>query len=205
MKQDILKFLQKLQQNQHLNTTPALLEAAPYKKIQTTNINSKISAVLLPIIFYENKWQLLMIIRPEYDGHHSGQIAFPGGKVEPQDKSTKETALRETFEEVGISPQNIQIINQLTEIYIPVSNYLIHPYVGITENFNHEKLVLDPLEVDNVIYIPIDWLLSAKLQKTQVTTSGNIKLNVPAFKFNNHIIWGASCMMLNELKFILSV
>ena len=109
MKQDITKYLNRLSQENNAISLIAHKEAAPYRKTQANYSNPKISAVLVPLVFHQNQWQIIMIIRPKYDGHHSGQIAFPGGKAEPQDRSTKETALRETHEEIGLSPSIFQI------------------------------------------------------------------------------------------------
>ncbi len=199
----MLELLRKLPEKPLIDTTPALLEAAPYKTIQTQYANPKLSAVLIPLVYHRSEWQIIMIIRPEYDGHHSGQIAFPGGKVEPDDASTKAAALRETHEEIGLSNETLTVSTRLTEIYIPTSRYLIHPYVGYSANLSGVELTLDKTEVEDVIFLPVRWLLNTPLTPTPVTASNNTRLKAPAFVYHNHIIWGASCMMLNELKFLL--
>ena len=96
-------------------------------------VDYRLSAVLLLLFPYKDDIYFVLTERQDYDGKHAGQISFPGGKAEPFDKNTAETALRETQEEIGVLPTAITILGRLTEVYIPVSNFLIHPYVGYTE------------------------------------------------------------------------
>ena len=90
-------------------------------------------------LFYPDKRQqtkLVLILRNTYNGVHSGQIGFPGGKFQPNDVSLEKTAIRETSEEIGIPEQSIEIIKQLTEVYIPPSNFYVQPFLGIIKDTN---------------------------------------------------------------------
>jgi len=120
--------------------------------------NPRIAAVLM--LFYPKKDQthLVLILRNSYEGIHSAQIGFPGGKYEQEDEDLIFTALRETHEEIGIDPKRIEIVKSFTKLYIPPSNFLVHPFLGISK----EELifVVDPVEVAAVIELPLSVFLS---------------------------------------------
>jgi 8-oxo-dGTP pyrophosphatase MutT (NUDIX family) len=155
-------------------------------------------------LLYPKKGQthLVLIQRNSYEGVHSAQIAFPGGKYETPDVTFEKTALRETQEEIGIHPNNIEIIMPFTHLYIPPSNFMVYPFLGICK----EEIVFVPdnNEVVNVIELPLnDFLNDDLVVKTIMTTSYAEKIEIPAFKINEHIVWGATAMMLSELKEVL--
>jgi len=156
-------------------------------------------------LFYPDKQQqtkLVLILRNTYNGVHSAQIGFPGGKFESRDTSLEKTAIRETSEEIGIPEQNIEVIKQLTEVYIPPSNFYVQPFLGIIRNtptFNKQDN-----EVEEVIEVLLRHFISdANVINTSVETSYNIKVEVPAYRLNGHIVWGATAMMLSEIKDLL--
>lgn len=156
-------------------------------------------------LFYPDKQQqtrLVLILRNTYNGVHSAQIGFPGGKFEPNDVSLKKTAIRETSEEIGIPEQSIEIIKQLTEVYIPPSNFYVQPFLGIikeTPTFNKQDD-----EVEEIIEVLLNHLFNdANVISTSVETSYHIEVEVPAYKLNGHKVWGATAMMLNEIKDLL--
>ena len=156
-------------------------------------------------LFYPDKQQqtkLVLILRNTYNGVHSGQIGFPGGKFQPNDVSLEKTAIRETSEEIGIPEQSIEIIKQLTEVYIPPSNFYVQPFLGIikdTPTFNKQDD-----EVEEIIEVLLNHLFNeVNVINTSVETSYKIKVEVPAYKLNGHIVWGATAMMLSEIKDLL--
>lgn len=160
------------------------------------------SSVLVLLYPYRNSTGLVLMQRPEYRGVHGGQISLPGGKREDTDESLVFTALREAREEIGVDPARIQILGQLTEMYIPPSNFLVTPVVG----FQHQRpeFKADPTEVAGIIEITLDELLDARnLKRTKMKLSIGLTMQVPTFTIGNTVIWGATAMMLNELKEIL--
>lgn len=166
-------------------------------------INVRQSAVSL-ILFKKNKeLHFLLIQRSEYKGVHSKQISFPGGKTEPEDRCDKETALRETKEEVGIDEKALSYLGKLTNVYIPVSNFEVHPHVF----YMHHKQTFekDTREVDEVIPVPLNSLLENKnLHIKNISTSNNQTIkNVPCFVFDDKVVWGATAIILNEFKTLL--
>ena len=145
---------------------------------------------------------LALILRKTYKGVHSAQIGFPGGKYEAQDRSLKTTALRETFEEIGIAERSIEVIKQMTEVYIPPSNFYVQPFIGITTET--PKFIKQDEEVEDVIEVPLSHFLDDDIVIIKpVETSYTVKIDVPAYELNGHIVWGATAMMLSEIKDIL--
>ncbi|MBP6759852.1 MAG: CoA pyrophosphatase, partial [Flavobacterium sp.] len=145
---------------------------------------------------------LVFIVRNSYQGVHSAQIAFPGGKYEPRDQIFENTALRETHEEIGIAPDSIKIMKAFTRLYIPPSNFMVHPFLGISK----EELVFvpDSSEVADIIELPLSVFMADDiLVSVKLTTSYAENIMVPAFKIEEHIVWGATAMMLSELKEVL--
>ncbi len=164
---------------------------------------SKKAGVL--VLFYPNRQQqthLVLILRKTYEGVHSAQVGFPGGRLEKHDLSIEYTAVRETFEEVGVPIHNIKILRALTELYIPPSNFTVYPFLGIAGTTPEFKIQED--EVEEVIEVPLsNFLNETNIIMTSVSTSYKINVEVPAFQIQGHIVWGATAMMLSELKDLL--
>ena len=162
----------------------------------------KIAAVLA--LFYpnqKNKVSLLLTKRANYNGTHSGQISFPGGKVENSDLNLKETALRETFEEVGVLQEEIHVIREITEVYIPPSNFFVTPFIGV---LNYKPVFKLNSEVAKIIEIPFSDLLDDnKIASISITNSYMSDTTVPCFNIEGSIIWGATAMILSEIKELL--
>jgi len=149
-----------------------------------------------------NQTRFALILRKKYPGVHSNQVAFPGGKMENEDKNMMDTALRETEEEIGIRTASITIIRSLTEVYIPPSNFLVYPHIGITNK--PPKFNLQEDEVENIIEVLLsDFLDDEAVFTKTLSTSYAKNIKVPAFKLNGYTVWGATAMMLSEVKDLL--
>ena len=152
-------------------------------------------------LFYpnnNNETCFLLTQRASYKGTHSAQISFPGGKIEESDTDLKETALRETFEEVGIIQSSVKVIRELTDVYIPPSNFLATPFLGFVNtrpNFELNHEVAKTIEV-----LLSDLLDDESLTSINMNTSYMSNIDVPCFKLNDYIVWGATAMMLSEIK-----
>ena len=205
--QEFLRFVPKLI-DARLPAFDAHIKMAPLERLESLRNNDfgdkkpRIAAVMM--LFYPKKERthLVLIVRNSYKGVHSAQIAFPGGKYELEDENFAETALRETHEEVGIHPDKIEILKPFTELYIPPSNFMVHPFLGTSK----EELVFlpQPSEVASIIELPLSTFLSdAIVVDTNLSTSYADSISIPAFKIEEHIVWGATAMMLSELKEVL--
>jgi len=147
---------------------------------------------------YNKETNFLLTLRANYGGTHSSQISFPGGKLDDSDLNLENTALRETFEEVGIKSDQIQILKQMSDTYIPPSNFLVSPFIGIhlgIPNFiyNHE--------VEELIEVKLaDLLNDNTITIKKLSTSYMKNIDVPCYILNNYTVWGATAMMLSEIK-----
>ena len=161
------------------------------------------SSVLILLYPFGGQTRLVLMLRPEYRGVHSGQISLPGGKYEDTDDSLIYTALREAREEIGINPAFVQIIGQLTEMYIPPSNFMVTPVVGYQAS--RPEFRADPKEVAKIIEIELDDLLDRRnIRNRTIKLSAGIPLKVPCFYINGNIIWGATAMILSEFREIVA-
>lgn len=161
----------------------------------------KTSAVCILLYLHNETIYFPLIERASYEGVHSGQIALPGGKVEQEDIHPERTALRELGEETGYVSSNIQLLGKLTDVYIPPSNFLVHPYIAYT----NEKPIFNPdkKEVSELLDFSLSDLLDDDIIKTTTIDLRNgLKLNAPYFNVQGKILWGATAMMLNEFKFL---
>ncbi len=157
-------------------------------------------AAVLILVYPNNKQELSILLtkRADYNGTHAAQISFPGGKKEKKDNSLLQTALREAKEEIGIQPNKLKFIKELSKTYIPPSNFWVHPFVFTTDERPNFKL---NYEVDRIIEFPLSELINPlTLQSKTLSTSYMQNVNVPCFKHKNEIIWGATAMILSELK-----
>ncbi|MCD9575759.1 NUDIX hydrolase [Flavobacterium soyae] len=207
--QDFLQYVPNLIPVE-LPAESAHAKMAPLERIQALknlDINAKkprIAAVMMLFYPKNEKTHLILIVRNAYNGVHSSQIAFPGGKYEPADRDYQETALRETSEEIGVRPEKIEIIKHFTPMYIPPSNFLVHPYLGIAK----EELAFypDAREVAGVLELPLSVFLDDEIIiESKLSTSYGNDILVPAFNIQNHIVWGATAMILSELRDVLKL
>lgn len=200
------KLIEVLQQNDLPGKT-AQYKMAPSHRgtpldYSLQNKTPRKSCVLMLFYPKENIPYLAFILRPDYEGVHSGQIGFPGGKIEEADLTLADTALREAREEIGIEISSVNIIKQLTALYIPVSNYLVFPFVGITNQYPAFKI--DPKEVKQLIEMPISEIFRTDIKNTiQIKINDNNTIEAPCYTILEHKIWGATAMMLSELHEVL--
>jgi 8-oxo-dGTP pyrophosphatase MutT (NUDIX family) len=156
-------------------------------------------------LFYPNlqhQTTLVLILRKTYKGVHSGQVGFPGGKIEKQDQSLEAAALRETYEEIGVPINQVEVRRQLTEVYIPPSNFYVQPFMGVsrtTPTFTKQED-----EVEAIIEVPLQHFFDEEaVTLKRVSTSYKLDVEVPAFKLNDYVVWGATAMILSEIKDLL--
>ena len=164
---------------------------------------AKRSAVMILLFPEKELLKTVLIKRSVYEGIHSGQIAFPGGKYENTDKDLETTALRETFEEIGVEPGKIEIVGRLSDLFIPPSNFLVKPFVGYC--IQRPTYNIDKKEVQSVIEIDLDDFRAENRIFEKEFSSGTSGLTVkaPYFGINNIEIWGATAMITSELLDVL--
>ncbi len=178
--------------NNRIKEIPNLNEIKDYKE----------SAVCILLYQQEDTIYFPLIERVVYKGVHSGQIALPGGKKDETDSNLIHTALRELEEEIGISHTHLEVVGKLTQVYIPPSNFLVNPVVAITHQL--PQFILNPTEVQSVIPFSLKDLLDENIIKeTYIELEKGLKIKTPYFDVRGKVLWGATAMILNELKHIL--
>jgi 8-oxo-dGTP pyrophosphatase MutT (NUDIX family) len=157
----------------------------------------RVGAVLILIYPDDDQAFFPLIKRPVYSGVHSGQIAFPGGKMEPDDMDISHTAVREAWEEVGVLPKDVKLLGQISDLFVPASNFLVSPIIGYVER--KPEFVPEIKEVDRIIETPLKQLLDLETRKQKILEiGGRFKLDTPYFDISNEIVWGATAMILEE-------
>ncbi|MEO8273859.1 MAG: CoA pyrophosphatase [Chloroflexota bacterium] len=151
--------------------------------------------------------EVLLIRRVDRGGHHSGQMALPGGRAEPEDGGAAETALREAFEEVGLdaTAAQVRIVRELEEFWIPVSGYRVTPVLAIAARRPVVVAALD--EVAEVVWAPVAAFLPDApielVEKIVKTTKAEFPLRFGAFAIGGHRVWGATARILGQLGVML--
>jgi 8-oxo-dGTP pyrophosphatase MutT (NUDIX family) len=158
-------------------------------------------------LFYPKagQWHIALIERSSANPHdrHSGQISFPGGRFDVEDADLVETALRESEEEIGIHRNHVKVLGALTDLYIPVSNFHVFPFVGYMDQT--PTLFPQAGEVEAIVEAPFSGFLGkVGLQQADISFgSGMILHDVPCFEVEGHIVWGATAMIMSELLAVL--
>jgi 8-oxo-dGTP pyrophosphatase MutT (NUDIX family) len=158
--------------------------------------------LLYPYSCDQPDFYLALTRRPEYSGAHSGQISLPGGRRE-EPETLEQTALRETVEEIGVLPENVEILGQLSPLYTPPSNFCIYPFVGFSRA--RPAFQLNPREVAELIEVPLHLLLEPDVYKEETWHLQNFgERQVPFFDVFGHKVWGATAMILSEFLALLA-
>jgi 8-oxo-dGTP pyrophosphatase MutT (NUDIX family) len=156
------------------------------------------------ILLYEEKGILKfpLIKRPEYLGAHSGQISLPGGKAE-EGETTIETALREGEEEIGIDRRAVKVLGTLSDFFVIPSNFMVTPVIGYVDN--EPAFKADNREVAGILRAELTDLLKPNaIREKEIIAAGKFSMLAPHFELDSEIVWGATAMMLNEFRMILS-
>ena len=207
---EFLKFKKKLanQIGQNVSNSDAQQLMSPFKNgnrnvLLEMNKTPRMGGVMLLVYNKDQKAHFTLIRRPEYDGVHSGQIALPGGQMDKEDNDIQDTALRETFEEVGVFASKIQVLGQISQVYIPPSKFLVTPFIGIMDEY--PSFIKDDYEVAEVLEVPISLLFDDSIIKSGPVNVGKegYTMKVPYFDIFGHKVWGATAIMLSEFKAIM--
>ena len=160
----------------------------------------KHSSVLLLLFIENNELNVCLIKRTAHMKHHASQIGLPGGRIE-KGETALETAFRETWEEIGISRKKIEILGSLSELYVQVSGFQIHPFVGWLNK--KPEFIVNKNEVEKTISFPLKLITNSIEEVEMNTISGQLK--VPCIRFEDEIIWGATAMILLEFADVLGL
>ena len=207
MKQNINKLKQKLSEQLAGQDAQYLMAPINRQKVNTSEIPDseyRLSAVMILLCRDVNdNLYIPLTERFAYDGVHSGQVSLPGGKFEEEDGQLSNTALRECAEEIGIDRNDIEILGEITPLYIPVSKFLVRPIVGYCDLRNPD-LKKNPREVKHIVKFYLNDLTNENTVRTgNINLSNGQKIQAPFYSVEDLKIWGATAMMLSEFKTIL--
>ena len=147
----------------------------------------------------ENKIRFVLTKRPDYSGDHANQISFTGGKKSILDTDISATAMRETEEEIGVRISEKNVLKNLTEVFIPPSNFLVQPYL----TYVLETPVFVPnYEVEKILTPSISQLIQPQIVQRNVAGSNGIFRATHGFIMESEFVWGATAMMLSEIKYL---
>ncbi len=178
-----------------------MASAARYRLGTKPNERTRRSAVLICFYPYQHSIYLPLILRPQYDGVHAGQMAFPGGRMERIDENLTRTALREAQEEVGIRVSDVKVLGLLTELFIPPSNFYVQPVVGVLPY--RPDFYPDPREVEAIVEVNLDTLLDETIVGNSQIDVRGIMVEAPYYQIQGYRVWGATAMMISELLMVL--
>jgi len=164
--------------------------------------DARLSSVMILIYQQDGQYFIPLIVRQQ-DGHvHGGQVSFPGGRFDEEDADLQTTALRELSEEIGVPAAEVKLLGRLTEFYIPPSNFLVHPFVGVHDDI--PLFIPDEREVARVVPVCLDDLLDDRnISSREITLNNGLKIMAPAFCLEGLVVWGATAMILSELRTLL--
>lgn len=191
------EIIERIKLGDELPGLKAQLKAAPpYRPMDITEIelrSARKAAVLLLLVPSETEgWELVFILRAQYDGVHSNQIGLPGGEVDEIDNGLLDTALRECVEEIGVEVAKENVLGALTELYIPPSKFLVQPFVALLDY--RPRFIPEVTEVADVLTIGLGELIDGG-----VWSRYEIKgIQVPGFELKGNVVWGATAMMIAE-------
>ena len=156
------------------------------------------AAVLILLCDQAGEPHVIFTERTNHVEHHKGQMSFPGGACDDHDDGLETTALRETWEEIGVKPEHVKIIGQLDDM-VTISNFRVTPYVGLLDNSENDyPFCINDHEVAQVVQVPLSFLLDETNMELEVREHQGREVLVPAFSYNGHRIWGATARMLHQ-------
>ena len=154
------------------------------------------AAVLLPLYKKQGEYHILLTRRTQKVEHHKGQISFPGGARQEDDEGLMDTALRETFEEIGVCPEDVEVLGELDNMGTLTSNYLVTPFVGIIPYPYELRVNCD--EIDELVEVPLSALADKRNHREEVYVIEGIKFKATMFDYRGHVIWGATARILEQ-------
>jgi len=166
------------------------------------NEHTRKSAVLILLYPSGNEIYFPLIVRPVYNGFHSGEVGFPGGRYELTDEDLIQTALREANEEIGLKIDDVRVLGTLTEIFIGPSNFFVLPVVGYLPY--RPEFLPDDREVENILEVNLDYFLKPNSISSSAIQIPNEVVLTPHYTLLKHKIWGATAKMIKELLAVLN-
>jgi 8-oxo-dGTP pyrophosphatase MutT (NUDIX family) len=164
------------------------------------------AAALLLIYPHADMWHVPLTVRGSGLRHHTGQVSLPGGRLDHPGESVEEAALREAYEEIGVTPAEVEILGRLTAIPVIVSGHLLQPVLGVA--LRRPTFTVAAPEVERLIELPVSRLLepdAVAWEERVRTIPPHGRMNVPYFEVDGARVWGATAMVLAEFSALIDV
>ena len=174
----------------------ALLSQGEPKRIENNVDTYTQASVLLPLFIKDGHYWLLLMRRANTVEYHKGEVSFPGGVVDEKDDNLESTAKRETFEEIGVKEEDIEILGQLDDMTTITSRFIVHPFVGAVP-FPYE-FSINRREVDRLIEVPLQFFLDPSQPRAFSIHYKGETFETPAFIYEGIVIWGATERILEN-------
>jgi 8-oxo-dGTP pyrophosphatase MutT (NUDIX family) len=199
-------FIEKIKNSHLMGEEAHKIYSPPYRPLfseeEILRKNPRMAAVNILLYLKDQQWYFPLMQRTVNENDkHSGQISFPGGSRDAEDVNFSATAIRETSEEIGIDKHYIKIIRAMTPMYIPPSNFYVHPFVSFTKK--NPQFFLQASEAVALIEIPVNDMLNLSVKPEMKALPSSRGVEVPVIDFNGHLIWGATSMILSEFSQLL--
>ena len=172
-------------------TSPKVIEGA----------DLTLAGVMVLLFQREEEYTVILNRRTRMVGHHKGEISFPGGRMEAGDEGLLDTALRETFEEMGISREKIQVLGRIDDMQTK-TGYMIRPFVGVIDYPYNYKLSNE--EVEEVLELPVADLFSPEYQRDEIYIAGKKQAKAPVYVYEGNVVFGATARILHNLADIIA-
>jgi 8-oxo-dGTP pyrophosphatase MutT (NUDIX family) len=167
------------------------------------NVTLKCAAVLIPLLWWEDGWQVLFTRRTEKVEHHKGQVSFPGGGCNPDEITPEATALREAWEEIGLKPEDVRVLGRLND-YLTITHYRVTPVIGVIPW--PYRFRLEEAEVERLFTIPLPWLADRLNWDEQPITPDGVQRPfsiVSYHQYDGEILWGATARITHNFLGVL--
>jgi 8-oxo-dGTP pyrophosphatase MutT (NUDIX family) len=179
-----------------------LRAALPEDRPTPESTERRAAAVLVPLFVSGDDVGVVLTLRTAHLRRHSGQVSFPGGAWEPGDATLRDTALRESFEEIGLDPGDVEIFGAMDDVPTVGSDYMVRPYVG---RIPHPyEFTPDAHEVDRIIMPPLDLFADITKRREETRERDGVVYSVYFFDFDGAVVWGATARMLVALVDLLT-
>jgi 8-oxo-dGTP pyrophosphatase MutT (NUDIX family) len=183
----------------------AQIKLAPEYRVESLRTHppadARTAGVLILLYQHDGVWHFPLMKRTDDGLVHSGQISLPGGSQEPGE-SLRETALREACEEIGAACAEVEVLGQLSTLYIPPSNFLVTPTIGYASE--RPDFRCDPREVAELIEVPLSRLFDRDVVQREPWNLRGVTVEVPFYQIGPHKVWGATAMILSEFSLLLA-
>lgn len=190
------------------STDPSLVNQArkwlsSHEPVRIKQVGTASAAVLVLLYYKKGQLHVLLTERSHDVEYHKGEISFPGGAADKDDEDLQSTALRETFEEIGVQPQDVEIIGQLDDV-VTITNFNVSPYVGLWRASNPPQFVPAEREVASILEVPVRGLLDGSNAEIELRRRAGELVLVPAYRHNGRHIWGVTATILRQFLGIIS-